>query len=98
MTDDAYMVKLRLLLNLLVTISVLLSQWLIPLLAIAMAATVVHTLWIKIALRVGRSIVALCLPSVENLSDERFPDFIATVKLAITKLLSIIHIRYRKVY
>lgn len=88
MTYDTFMVKLRLLLNLLVTISFLLSQWLIPLLAIAMAATVAHTLWIKIALCVVVALWLYAFRPWKIFSDDRFPDFIATVKLAITKLLT----------
>ena len=53
-----------------------------------MAATVVHTLWIKIAAVCGRSIVGLCLPSVENLLRRAFPGLHRNRETSITKLLS----------
>ena len=82
------MTKLRLLLNLLATIAFLLSQWLIPLWAIAMAATVVHTLWIKIALCVVAALWLCAFRPWTIFTNERFPDFIATVRQAIIRLLS----------
>ena len=53
-----------------------------------MAATDMHTLWIKIALCVVAALWLYAFRPWKIFSDERFPDFIATVKLAITKLLS----------
>lgn len=82
------MTKLRLLLNLLATIAFLLSQWLIPLWVIATALTAVHTLWIQIVLCVVAVLWLLLFRPWTIFTNERFPDFIATVRQAIIRLLS----------
>ena len=70
------------------------------LLAIAMAAAMVHTLWIRFALcTCVVAFVALCLPSVENLLRRAFPRLHRNRETRHNKAAVVMaHIRYRKGY
>lgn len=82
------MSKLRLLAIVVLTVAFLLSLWAVPAAMIVIALTLMHSLWIKVALYVGATLWLLLLHPWTMFRDPRFGRFVSDMRRAINALIS----------
>lgn len=82
------MSKLRLLAIVVLTVAFLLSLWGVPAAMGVIALTLIHSLWIKVALCVGSALWLLLLRPWTMFRDPRFGQFVSDMRRALIALIS----------
>lgn len=85
---EKMMSKLKLLAIVVLTVVFLLSLWAVPAAMTIIALTLIHSLWIKVALCVDAVLWLLLLRPWSMFRDPRFGQFISDMRRAINALIS----------